>query len=235
MLGGVVPCRDSDVRTLEGVIITNCSTQRYILVSDCILYCTFAPSVLSELDPFFGPETYSSKSLTMTSARTLPKVAILDDYQGIALTAADWSPIQDLVTIDVYSETLLDQDALVARLEPYAIICAMRERTKFPASLLDRLPNLKLIATTGMWNAGIDVQYANKKGIVVSGTGGAGNSTLEHIWALSLGTARYVAVEVAGVRAKRAQWRVTIPTALAGKTRGLVGVGRLGTQTAKVF
>ncbi|THG99905.1 hypothetical protein EW026_g2545 [Hermanssonia centrifuga] len=165
---------------------------------------------------------------------TLPKVAILDDYQGIALTAADWSPIQDLVTIDVYSETLLDQDALVARLEPYAIICAMRERTKFPASLIDRLPNLKLIATTGMWNAGIDVQYANKKGIVVSGTGGAGNSTLEHIWALILGTARYVALEDAGVRAKRAQWQATIPTALAGKTLGLVGVGRLGTQTAKI-
>ena len=168
------------------------------------------------------------------ASTTKPRVAILDDYQRVAFTAADWSPIKDLVTIDVFTETLADEDALVARLEPYEIICAMRERTKFPASLLDRLPNLKLIATTGMWNKGIDVPYAEKKGIVVSGTGGAGNSTLEHIWALILGTARYVAFEDRGVRAKRQLWQSTIPIALGGKTLGLVGVGKLGSATAQV-
>ena len=168
----------------------------------------------------------------MTTAK--PKVAILDDYQRVACTFADWTPLKDRVTIDVFTETLIDEDALAARLQPYEIVCAMRERTKFPASLLDRLPNLKLIATTGMWNKGIDVPYAEKKGIIVSGTGGAGNSTLEHIWALILATVRYVSFEDRGVKEKRQVWQATIPFALAGKTLGLVGVGRLGTATAKV-
>lgn len=171
---------------------------------------------------------------TMTSTTQLPRVAILDDYQRVALTATDWSPVRDLVTIDVYTDTLADEDALVARLSPYTIICAMRERTKFPASLLDRLPNLKLIATTGMWNAGIDIKHAQKKGIVVSGTGGAGNSTLEHIWALILATARHVSYEDKGVKAKRQLWQATIPVGLAGKTLGLVGVGNLGAATGRV-
>lgn len=169
----------------------------------------------------------------MASA-TKPRIAILDDYQRVAFTAADWSSLKDHVTIDVFTETLADEDALAARLEPYQIICAMRERTKFTASLLDRLPNLKLISTTGMWNRGIDVPHAEKKGIVVSGSGGAGNSTLEHIWALILGTARYVAFEDRGVKAKRQLWQSTVPVALGGKTLGLVGVGKLGAATAKV-
>ncbi len=162
------------------------------------------------------------------------RVAILDDYQHVALTAADWSSIKDKLAIDVYDETLADEDALVKRLEGYSIICAMRERTKFPASLLDRLPNLKLIATTGAWNAGIDVAHAKKKGIVVSGTGGGGNSTLEHIWALILATARHIALDDAGVKGRRQLWQTVIPIGLSGKTLGLVGVGKLGTSTAKV-
>ena len=170
----------------------------------------------------------------MASATNLPRVAILDDYQRVGLTLADWSPVRDLVSIDVYTETLSDEDALVARLEPYTIVCAMRERTKFPASLLDRLPNLKLIATTGMYNAAIDVRHAKKKGIAVSGTGGGGQSTLEHIWALILATARHVAYEDRGVRSKRQLWQATMPIGLAGKTLGLVGVGRLGIKTAQV-
>ena len=162
------------------------------------------------------------------------RVAILDDYQRVALTLGDWSSVKNRVQIDVFAETLSDEDALVARLLPYEIICAMRERTKFSASLLDRLPNLKLVATTGMWNKGIDVPYAEKKGIVVCGTGGAGNSTLEHIWALLLATVRHVVFEDRGVKAGRQLWQATIPVGLAGKTLGLVGVGRLGTATAKV-
>ena len=164
----------------------------------------------------------------------LVRVAILDDYQHVALTAADWSSIQDKLAIDVYDETLADEDALVKRLEGYPIICAMRERTKFTTSLLDRLPNLQLIATTGTWNAGIDVAHAKKKGIVVSGTGGGGNSTLEHIWALILATARHIALDDAGVKGRRQTWQTAVPFGLAGKTLGLVGVGRLGGATAKV-
>jgi phosphoglycerate dehydrogenase-like enzyme len=170
----------------------------------------------------------------MSPAVESVKVAILDDYQRVAFTFADWSPLQDRVKVDVFTETLADEDALVERLKPYAIICAMRERTKFPASVLDRLPNLKLITTTGMRNAGIDVAHAKNKGIVVSGTGSGGKSTLEHIWALILATARYIALEDAGVKAKRQLWQSTIPVGLAGKTLGLVGVGGLGGATAKV-
>lgn len=162
------------------------------------------------------------------------RVAVLDDYQHVAFTFADWSSVQARIKVDHYTETLHDEDALVERLKPYTIICAMRERTKFPASLIDRLPNLKLIATTGMMNRGIDVAHAKSKGIVVSGTGGAGNSTLEHIWALILATARHIALEDAGVKAKRQLWQSTIPIALAGKTLGLVGAGNLGRKTGEV-
>lgn len=123
------------------------------------------------------------------------KVAILDDYQHAAFSSADWSLVKDRLLIDVFDETLHDEDSLVLRLEPYTIICAMRERTKFTASVLDRLPNLKLIATTGRLNRGIDVSHAKAKGIVVSGTGSRGASTLEHIWALILSTVRYIAHE----------------------------------------
>lgn len=162
------------------------------------------------------------------------RVAILDDYQEVALTIVDWSPIRDRLSIDVFTETLHSEDGLADRLEPYPIICAMRERTKFSASLLDRLPNLKLIATTGMRNAGIDVNHAKAKGIVVSGTSGKGNSTLEHIWALMLATARHIVHEDKNVKAGNPQWQSTIPIGLSGKSLGLLGVGRLGAQTAQV-
>ena len=92
----------------------------------------------------------------------------------------------------------------------------------------------RLIATTGPYNAGIDSVYAKSKGIIVSGTGGAGGATLEHIWALILATVRYITVEDVNVKTGNAQWQSTMPLGLAGRTLGLVGVGRLGTSTAKV-
>jgi 26S proteasome regulatory subunit N2 len=92
----------------------------------------------------------------------------------------------------------------------------------------------RLIATTGLYNAGIDSVYAKSKGVIVSGTGGAGDPTLEHIWALILATVRYITVEDVNVKSGNAQWQSTMPLALAGRTLGLVGVGRLGTSTAKV-
>jgi len=110
----------------------------------------------------------------------------------------------------------------------------MRERTKFPQSLLDRLPNLRLLTTTGMRNMGIDSVHAKEKGIFVSGTGAGGNATLEHIWALILATVRHITVEDAHVKAGNPQWQSTMPLGLSGKTLGLVGLGRLGTQTAKI-
>lgn len=164
----------------------------------------------------------------------LVKVAILDDYQNVAFKFADWSSIQSRLAIDTFPDTTADEDVLAKRLEPYTIICAMRERTKFRASLLDRLPNLRLIATTGPVNRGIDIAHAKSKGIVVSGTGGKGNSTLEHIWALLLATVRHIVVEDARTKASAVPWQSTIPMGLAGKTLGLVGVGRLGAETGRV-
>lgn len=166
-------------------------------------------------------------------------VAILDDYQHVALKSADWAPVKEKLDITVYDTTVLDEDELVKRLEKYEIVCAMRERTKFTASVLDRLPNLKFIATTGMVNHGIDVDHARSKGIVVSGTGGSAklphiDSTLEHIWALLLSTVRYVALDHANTKARNPQWQSYVPLALAGHTLGLVGVGRLGGKTARV-
>jgi len=111
---------------------------------------------------------------------------------------------------------------------------AQCERTKFTASLLDRLPNLKLIATTGPFNRGIDTEHAKSKGISVSGTGGAGNPTLEHIWALILATVRHIVEEDANVKRGKPQWQTVVPTGLAGKTLGLLGLGRLGSQVAQI-
>ncbi|KAJ6519721.1 D-isomer-specific 2-hydroxyacid dehydrogenase NAD-binding protein [Mycena sanguinolenta] len=161
------------------------------------------------------------------------RVAICDDYQQVAFKFADWSPIAQRVSIDVFSDTLADEDLLVKRLADYDIICAMRERTKFPASLMDRLPKLRLIATTGLRNLAIDTKHAKSKGITVSGTTGSG-ATLEHIWALLLATVRHIPVEDANVKAKNPQWQTVVPFGLAGKTLGLIGLGRLGTQTAQV-
>ncbi|TFK30365.1 hypothetical protein FA15DRAFT_579686 [Coprinopsis marcescibilis] len=133
-----------------------------------------------------------------------------------------------------YSDTIHDEDALVQRLEPYEIICAMRERTKFNRSLLDRLPNLKFIATTGLRNLGIDITYAKEKGIVVSGTNGGGNTTVEHIWTLLLATVRQLVVEDRNIKAGNPQWQSTLPIGLAGRTLGLIGLGRLGAKTAQI-
>ena len=123
------------------------------------------------------------------------KVAILDDYQHVAFKFADWSPVIDFLDIDVYDQTLHDEAKLAERLQPYSIICAMRERTKFPQSLIDKLPNLRLIASTGPRNRGIDVKHAISKGIIVCRTAVGGDSTLEHIWTLIMTTARYVVHE----------------------------------------
>ncbi|KAJ4486014.1 D-isomer specific 2-hydroxyacid dehydrogenase [Lentinula aciculospora] len=162
------------------------------------------------------------------------RIAILDDYQEVALTTADWSSIASQVEIDVFTDTLSDENSLAKRLEPYEIICAMRERTKFLPSLLDRLPNLRLIATTGRVNRGIDADYAKKKGILVSGTGNGGNATVEHIWTLIMSVARSIVVEHLNIRIGNPRWQTVVPMGLAGSTLGLIGVGRLGSATAKI-
>src|ERR1700684_1559186 len=121
-----------------------------------------------------------------------PRVAILDDYQHVALTSADWT-LGDRVDITVFDDHIRDENALAERLSGVEVIVAMRERPAFPESLLKRLPALKLLITTGPFNAVIDVAAANRAGITVSGTGGAGASTPELTWALILGITRGIA------------------------------------------
>ncbi|SFS68478.1 D-2-hydroxyacid dehydrogenase family protein [Paenibacillus sp. BC26] len=160
------------------------------------------------------------------------RCAILDDYQQVALTAADWSPILDRVEVKTITRHIDQQDELVELIADCEIVVIMRERTPFRASMLDRLPRLKLLITTGMRNASIDLEAAASKGITVCGTGGAGNSTAELTWALLLGLARNIVQEHHAIRS--GQWQSTIGVDLYGKTLGLLGLGKLGSQIAKV-
>ena len=158
------------------------------------------------------------------------RVAILDDYQHVALTSADWS-LDGRVDITVFDNHIRDEDALAERLSGFEVVVAMRERTAFPETLLRRLPALKLLITTGPFNAVIDVAAANRLGITVSGTGGAGAATPELTWALILGVTRGIAAEDAGVRAGR--WQLGIGPELMGSTLGILGLGRMGPRIAQ--
>ncbi|MGH3243163.1 MAG: D-2-hydroxyacid dehydrogenase family protein, partial [Spirillospora sp.] len=128
------------------------------------------------------------------------RVAILDDYQGVALQAADWSTVP--ATIDVFREALGGEDAVVAALRPYDVLVTMRERTKLPKSVLERLPNLRLITVTGGRNPSIDIPACAELGITVSGTEPLGEGgTAELTWALILAAAKGLPAELASVRA----------------------------------
>jgi phosphoglycerate dehydrogenase-like enzyme len=160
------------------------------------------------------------------------KIAVLDDYQGVALKMADWSAVTDRAHVEVFSDHLADADAVVERLLPYDIVCVMRERTPLRAELIERLPNLKLIASTGPRNASIDLQAAAARGIAVVHTGYFGSPTVELTWALILASARHIVAEAAAVR--RGGWQHTIGDDLSGKTLGLIGLGHIGSQVAKI-
>ncbi|MCW2511266.1 MAG: Phosphoglycerate dehydrogenase [Mycobacterium sp.] len=159
-----------------------------------------------------------------------PTVTILDDYQGVALSMTDWSPVSEAYTLDVIGEHIADRDALVARLRDSAVIVAMRERTPFPAEVLKSLPALRLLITTGMVNASIDLAAAAAAGVTVCGTGGAGNAMPELTIGMIIALTRNFAKEDAAVRA--GGWQHTIGPGLSGSTLGVVGLGRLGTPVA---
>lgn len=159
------------------------------------------------------------------------RCAILDDYQQVALTAADWSRVSDQVEIKCIHRHIDQVDELLEQIADCEIVVIMRERTPFRASLLSRLPRLKLLVTTGMRNASIDLTAAAAQGITVSGTGGAGNATAELTWALIMGLARNIVLEHNAIR--NGQWQSTIGTDLYGKTLGVLGLGKLGSKIAK--
>jgi phosphoglycerate dehydrogenase-like enzyme len=160
------------------------------------------------------------------------RIAVLDDYQSVATTYADWSQVPEPLDVVEFSDHLHDEDALAARLEPFDVVVAMRERTPFPRSLLHRLPNLKLLVTTGARNASIDVAAASERGITVCGTGAHPSGPVELTWALILAAARHLPAEDANVRA--GGWQQTVGTDLAGATLGVVGLGRLGEKVARI-
>jgi phosphoglycerate dehydrogenase-like enzyme len=159
-------------------------------------------------------------------------VAVLDDYQGVAMSFADWLKVSDRASITVFRDHLADEDALAARLAPFDVVCIMRERTPMSGSLLKRLPKLKLIASTGPTNASIDLAVAAKRGITIAHTGYTSAPTIELTWALILASVRHISSEAASVRA--GGWQHTIGDDLAGKTLGILGLGRVGTAVAKI-
>ena len=158
------------------------------------------------------------------------KIAILDDYQNVALSFADWDSLG--AEIEVFTEPFAEADEIVERLAGFDVVVAMRERTRFPAELLARLTDLKLLVSTGQRNAAIDVVAARQLGIVVSATGYISHPTAEHTWALILAAARNLPAELRSMR--DGGWQVGVGTGLHGKTLGLLGLGRLGAGAAKI-
>ncbi|MER6050585.1 D-2-hydroxyacid dehydrogenase family protein [Streptomyces sp. NPDC001793] len=162
-----------------------------------------------------------------------PRCAVLDDYQGVALTMADWSPLAGAVDVRTLRTPLRTEDEVVAAIGDCEIVVAMRERTPFPASLLARLPRLRLLVTSGMRNAAIDLAAAARHGVTVCGTAGNGEPPVELTWALILGLARNVVTESTAMRAGD-PWQSTVGADLHGRTLGLLGLGRIGSRAARV-
>ena len=160
------------------------------------------------------------------------RIAVLDDYQSAAAGFADWSLVPGPVDVVEFADHLADEDALVDRLTPFEVVVAMRERTPFPRTLLERLPHLRLLVTTGRRNASIDVAAAAERGITVCGTGSHAAGPVELTWALILAVTRQVPLEDASVRA--GGWQETVGTDLAGATLGVLGLGRLGERVARI-
>lgn len=160
------------------------------------------------------------------------RVAILDDYQNVAMKMADWSPVAEHADITVFNDHVSDPDDLVARLAPFDVVFVMRERTPLPRNIIERLPRLRMIASTGPFNASIDTAAAEEHGIHVGTTGGSVASTVELTWALILAASRDIVAESAAVRAGR--WQTSVGRELAGRVLGVLGLGRIGARVARI-
>ena len=162
----------------------------------------------------------------------MQNIVILDDYQNVALTFGDWGKLTGRATLKVLTRHIADPAELTAELAEADIIVANRERTVINDSLLATLPRLKLIVTSGMRNASIDVAAANARGITVCGTSTLGYPTAELTWALILGFMRNLPQEVASLAS--GGWQTTVGMGVRGKTLGIIGLGRIGSDVAKV-
>jgi phosphoglycerate dehydrogenase-like enzyme len=160
------------------------------------------------------------------------KVAILDDYQNVALRLADWSAVARHAEITVFNDHVADPAAVVERLRPFDVVCVMRERTPLPREILQQLPRLKLIASTGPRNAAIDTRAAAERDILVTSTGYESTPTIELTWALILASARDLVREAGSVR--NGGWQTSIGANLRGKCLGVVGLGNIGKEVARI-
>jgi phosphoglycerate dehydrogenase-like enzyme len=159
------------------------------------------------------------------------RIVVLDDYQRVAAGLADWGRLRPHEVVFLH-EPLADEDAAVHALAGFDVVCAMRERTRFPATVLERLGRLRLLVTTGMRNAAIDMEAAAARGVTVCGTETPTHPTAELTWALILALARHVPVEDRALREGR--WQTTVGTPLRGRTLAVLGLGRLGSAVAAV-
>lgn len=163
------------------------------------------------------------------------KIAILDDYANAALKLADWAPVEALAKIEVFDHHLSD-DEIVSVLQPFEVVCTLRERTRLPKGVIDKLPNLKVIIVTDAHVRTIDYAAASERGVLIlegrapDNLPGAPSSTAEFVWGLILATIRHIPAETG--RLREGQWQHTLGQPLAGKTLGLVGLGKIGSKIA---
>lgn len=158
------------------------------------------------------------------------KIAVLDDYQQVALTTADWTEIQQKAEVTVFTDHIADDTAVIERLLPFTIICIMRERTPLNKKILSALPNLKLIVSTGRRNASIDNAAAETLGIAIKTTGYVNTGAPEFTWAMLMTIARNILIE--NKNFKTGKWQTTISADLYGKTLGIIGLGNIGSKMA---
>src|SRR5580692_7692436 len=160
------------------------------------------------------------------------RIAILDDYQDAALSLADWSILDARATVTVFNDHLSDSDAVVERLQPFDIVCVMRERTPMTRTIIERLPKLRLIASTAIRNAAIDLQAAEERGVQVVHTGYTSAPTIELTWALILGSARNLVAENTSLCG--GGWQQSVGDDMAGRTLGVLGLGSIGGAVAQI-
>jgi len=160
------------------------------------------------------------------------EIAVLDDYQNVALSMADWSVLDGQAAVTVFNDHVSNTDAVVARLRRFDVVCVMRERTPMSRAVIERLPKLRLIASTAHANASIDLEGAAERGIKIVHTGYSSNPTIELTWALILAGARNLIAETASLRG--GGWQHFIGDDLAGRTLGLLGLGNIGGAVARI-
>ena len=158
-------------------------------------------------------------------------VAILDDYQNVSASFVNWDKISDKIELDVFNEYIGKEENLSDILSKYDVLCLMRERTPLPKELINKLPNLKLVITSGMWNASIDVDALKKRNIFYCGTDTKIHSTAELTWALIMNSWRGLQIEIKNMR--DGKWQTTVGRGLKGNTLGIFGLGKQGKQVAK--